>query len=218
MTFLLRIVFYRECEIWNYKTGTKIKKIKNTSGGTVIGNIPNTTHIIYRDISSNLIIYNYETDILLNSIYIDHKIKKIFIENESIYIGSSTDIYIYSMDLTLQKKITGYSLIYVDEYIITERQGYFNIFNKDTYYLEKQIRYVKTYITNKNIFVGKKNNILYFTKMDEIDPTEIIQKHLTWKTLKEINFEPKTKLIIEKNSSRLSSREVIGSRIWKKDC
>ena len=174
--FFIKNSSYRECEIWNYKTGTKIKKIKNTSGGTVIANIPNTTHIIYRDNSSNLIIYNYELNILLNSIYIDHKIKKIFIEKDKIYMGCPSNTFIYSMDLTLLKKISGYKLMRINKKIITERQGYYHIFHQDTYEYEKKIRYLKTYIPEKNLFVGERNNILYFIKMDEIDPIEIIQK------------------------------------------
>ena len=174
--FFIKNSYHRECELWNYKTGLKIRSIKNTSGGTRIVSIPNTTNILYQDNSNSIQMYNYETDIYLNHIYVEDRIQKIILEKDKIYIRFPTNIFIYSMDLTLLKKISGYKLIDVNEKIITERQGYYHIFHQDTYEYEKKIRYFKTYIPNKNLVIGKRNNILYFTKMGEIDPIEIIQK------------------------------------------
>ena len=174
--FFIKNSSYRECELWNYKTGSKIKNIKNTSGGTIILFIPNTNNIVYKDNSNCLVIYNYITDTLLYSVYNEDRFRKINIENEKIYIGCSTNIYIYSMNLTLLKKISGYKLVLIDQKIITEQHGYYHIFNKNKYEYERKIRYYKTFLPSMNLFIGRRNNILYFTKMDEIDPIEIIQK------------------------------------------
>lgn len=176
--FFIKNSHYRECELWNYKTGLKIKNIKNTSGGTKIVSIPNTTKIIYQDNSNYIKIYNYETGEYSNSFYMENRIKRISIQENKIYIGCfpTLKINIFSMELNLLKIINGYRLKSVEEYIITERQGYYYILNKDTYNCEKKIQYINQYIPDKNLFIGKRNNILYFTKMDEIEPIEIIQK------------------------------------------
>ena len=169
----------RECKLWNYKTGVKVKNIKNTSGGTKIVSIPNTTNILYQDDSNYIQMYDYETDTYSNSFYMENRIQKIFIEDDKIYIGypfRPFQIFIYSLDFNLLKKISGYKLKLVNRYIITERQGHYHILNKDNYKFEKKIQYINQYIPDKNIFLGKRNNILYFTKMNEIEPIDIIQK------------------------------------------
>lgn len=177
--FFIKNTYHRECELWNYKTGIKIKNIKHTTGGTRIVSIPNTTNIIYQDNSNYIHIYNYETDIFIKNFYMETRIQKIFIENEKIYISSPTKIFIYSMDLNLIKTISGYRLIkvfHIHGKIITQKQGYYHIFNEETFEYEKKIRYLKTYIPHKDLFIGKRNNRIYFTKMNDIDPIEIIQK------------------------------------------
>lgn len=168
---------YKECELWNYKTGLKIRKIKKTSGRTKIVSIPNTTTILYQDESDYIQIYDYDKDIYIKEKNLEYRSKKIFIKNEKIYIDYYYTIFIYSMDLTLLHKISGYKLIGVNEKIITGRFGDYYIFNKDTFKYEKNIQYHKiTFIPHKNSFLGVMNNIIYFKKMDEIDPIEIIQK------------------------------------------
>ena len=167
---------HRECELWNYKTGLKLNTIKNTSGGTRIISIPNTTNIIYQDDSNYIQIYNYERDNYIKKIYQEDRVQKICIEDDKLFIGSFSKICIFSLDLTLLKKISGYKLIRVNEKIITERLGYYYIYHQDTYECIKKTRYLKTLIPEKNLCIGKRNNILYFTKIGEIDPIEIIQK------------------------------------------
>jgi hypothetical protein len=175
--FFIKNTHYRECELWDYKRGIKVKNIKNTSGGTKIVCIPNSTKIIYQDNSNYIKIYNYETDKYCNSLYMEDRIEKIIINNEKIYVYyASSKINIFSMELNLVKIITGYRLKSVKDHIITERQGSYHILNKDNYKFEKKIQYINQYIQDKNIFLGKRNNILYFTKIGEIDPIDIIRK------------------------------------------
>ena len=174
--FFIKNSNYRECKLWNYKTGKKIKNIKNTSGGTKIVSIPNTTNILYQDDSNYIQIYDYETDIYKNNIYMEDRIQKIFIEDDKIYIGCPFQIFIYSLDFNLLKKISGYKLKLVNRYIMTERQGHYHILNKETYDFERQVRFLTVYIPDKNLFIGKRNNKFYFTKMDELDSVDIIQK------------------------------------------
>ena len=112
-------------------------------------------------------------------------IQKIIIDNEKIYVYSnSSKINIFSMDeykngsiiLNLLKIINGYRLKSVQDHIITEKHGWYHILNKDNYKFEKKIQYKYHYIQDKNIFLEKRNNILYFTKIGEIDPVDIIRK------------------------------------------
>ena len=121
------------------------------------------------------------------------------------------------MDFSLLKTISGYKLKRLNKYIITERQGYYHIFNKETFNFERKIRYLKKYIPNQDLFIGKRTNIFFFTKMNELDPIDIIQKtsHLgniegnKFRTQQQINNE---KIRLDFLRGKLSD-EIFGRKI-----